>query len=552
MQKIIGLDVGSYSVKAVEILNHFKSFEISNYYEKVIPNIEGLTKDQLVPICMEQLFQENKIEADRIITAMPGQYSSSRILSFNFSDSRKIEAAVYAEIEDTVPYDLDDMIIDHQVIGTSGKKTLALIVLTKKEFIANFLSHLQRVDIDPKLVDVDSLSLYNLAPHLGLNPEKCSAIMDIGHEKTSVCLVQNGLLKMFRSINIGGRYITEFLARDLEISYHEAQRLKHRVSAVITEGSEGTAELSGDDKIAAERMTLATSSLVRELGRTLYAFKTWEKSPLEKIYLSGGTSLIKNLDLHITSALGVEVVKSDFDQSQLKVDASLDDKKAFIAQGLGISLRAVSSAKNSSQINLRKDEFAFVQDYGALFKSSSRIIKYASILFFVLAGTYLLKYFIFSKEITKIQETYKSEFLSMFPDYKSRLQKSGEDFTKLHRTASSLIEGKIQSTKEAVRNFNAINRESSALTGLYEMSKTLSPDIKVNVTEYYFILDDSEGTGRLQLRVEAENFEILDQFKQSMNEVPTFTEFVEKSSDKKPGSNLKMGKYEVTYQPTQN
>lgn len=553
MQKIIGLDVGSYSVKAVEILNHFKSFEISNYYEKVIPNIEGLTKDQLVPICLEQLFQENKIKADRIITAMPGQYSSSRILSFNFSDARKIEAAVYAEIEDSVPYDLDDMILDHQILGTTGKNTKALIVLTKKEFIENFLNHLQRVDIDPKLVDIDSVTFFNLLPYMTrVDPEKCSAILDIGHEKTSICIVQGGLLKMFRSINIGGRYVTEFLARDLGISYHEAQRLKHRVSCVMTPSGAGNYDgLSDEDRKVAERMTLALNSLVRELGRTLYAFKSWESSPLDKIYLSGGSSLTRNLDLFVSESLGSEVLRSDFDKEKLKIDESLDEKKSLLVQGMAISLRAVGSSKNTSQINMRKDEFAFVQDYGALFKSSNKIIRYASILFFILAFSYLFKYFMFSKEIGKIHDTYKSEFLAAYPDYKARLQKSGDDFSKLQNTATNLMKTDIQTIRDTITNFNLLNEESSALTSLHQMSTHLSSDIKINVTEYYFLLDEADGSGRLRLRVEADNYEIFEQFKQAMEVAPNFTDFEEKSLDKKPGSDLKIGKYEVVYKPTE-
>ena len=548
MQKIIGLDVGSYSVKAVEVLNHFNSFEISNYYEKVIPNIEGLTKDQLVPICLEQLFQENKIEADRIITAMPGQYSSSRILTFNFSDARKIEAAVYAEIEDSVPYDLDEMIIDHQILGTTDKRTQVLIVLTKKEFVASFLNHLLCVDIDPKVVDIDSLSLYNLLPYMSqVNPDKCSAILDVGHEKTSVCIVQGGTLKMFRSINIGGRYVTEFLARDLGVSYHEAQRIKHRVSTVITKTSEGHSDLSADDRVVAERITLALTSLMRELGRTLYAFKTWEKAPLDKIYLSGGTSEIKGFDTYVSESLGPDVLKPEFEVTKLKINENLDSKKAFLTQGLGISLRAVASAKKASQINVRKDEFAFVQDYGALFKSSNRVLKYASIVFLILTLSYGVKYFLFSKEISKIQASYKTEFLKRFPDYKTRLDKSGGDFVKIHNTALNLMKGNTEAIRGTVQNFAKVDQESSALKSLYDVSLSLPDDIKIDVTEYYFLLDDPSGAGRLQLRVEAENFEVLDQFKKAMSEIEHFSDFVEKSSDKKPGSNLKIGKYEVVY-----
>ncbi|MCX6123706.1 MAG: pilus assembly protein PilM, partial [Proteobacteria bacterium] len=134
----------------------------------------------------------------------PGQYISSRIIPLPFSDARKVDMAVLAEVEDAVPFNLDDMIIDHQILGQVQGKTLAMVVMTRKNFLRGFLEHLKRVKIDPKVVDVDSLSFYNLAPYLRLGAEDCVAMVDIGHEKTSICIVQNGLLKMFRSINMGG------------------------------------------------------------------------------------------------------------------------------------------------------------------------------------------------------------------------------------------------------------------------------------------------------------------------------------------------------------
>src|SRR6185312_13658017 len=156
MQRVIGLDIGSYSIKAVEIVNTFKSYEIANFYENVIPHVDELDPDIIIPACMEQLFHENHLKADRIITAMPGQYISSRIMSFGFSDPRKIEAAILSELEDAVPFNMDDMIIDHQILGQMAGETVTLAVLTRKTFLRAFLEHLQRINIDPKLVDVDS------------------------------------------------------------------------------------------------------------------------------------------------------------------------------------------------------------------------------------------------------------------------------------------------------------------------------------------------------------------------------------------------------------
>ena len=94
--------------------------------------------DAIVPVCMEQLFRENDLKADRILTAMPGQFGSSRVLPFHFSDPRKIEASVMVELEDQVHFNMDDMIIDHQILGTAYGKTMALAVMTRKTFLKEF------------------------------------------------------------------------------------------------------------------------------------------------------------------------------------------------------------------------------------------------------------------------------------------------------------------------------------------------------------------------------------------------------------------------------
>ena len=83
-------------------------------------------------------FKEHHLQADRIITAMPGQFISSRVLPFNFSDPRKIEASVGVEVEDHVPFNMDDMVLDHQILGNAAGKTMALAVMTRKAFLKNF------------------------------------------------------------------------------------------------------------------------------------------------------------------------------------------------------------------------------------------------------------------------------------------------------------------------------------------------------------------------------------------------------------------------------
>lgn len=537
MQKVIGLDIGSYSIKIVEILNSFSSYEIVNFYENVIPDFDKLPADILIPYVMEQLFQENDLKVDRIITAMPGQFVSSRIMSFNFTDTRKIEKAVLAEVEDVVPYDLEDMIVDHQILGQVGTSTMAMAVMTRKVFLKSFLEHLHHIDIDPKLVDVDSLSFYNLNPYLGLEPGECGAIIDVGHEKISVCIVQDQVLRMFRSINLGGRYLTEFLSRDLEISYAQAQRVKHRISYVLCSSDEGE-QLSPEDRMIAQRITVACSAMVKELGRTFYSFKKWEKSPIKKIFLSGGTSKLKNLDKYFMDNLEIPVTLSRLDDSALKINNDLKENLPIMAQGISIGMRAISSIKRHSSINLRRGEFAYVQDYESIIKVTASIFKFIAIAVAILILTYTGQYFFYMKKIAAVQEEYKKAVFQIFPDLKKTA--STEAFDRLVTSTSGKFRAEIGDKNTAIEEFIARNNGSPALETLSEISKGVPKDVKIDITLFQFSPGASEKEGKITIRGDTDSYESVAKILESLKKIKVLNDVTEKTSSPKPGYDNKV------------
>lgn len=543
MQKVIGLDIGSYSIKAIEIVNTFKSYEITNFYETVIPNLDNVPLDSVLPVCMEQLFQEHDLNADRIITAMPGQFISSRILPFNFSDPRKIEASLHVELEDYVPFDIDSMIVDHQILGSTNSRTHVLAVMTRKLFLKNFLELLSRVGIDPKLVDVDSLSAYNLTGSLNISEDECYALVDIGNEKTSVCIIHNGLLKMFRSINLGGRYITDFLARDLETSFHDAQRLKHRVSRIIYEGDD-CSDLNPKDMAVASAISLSLNAIIKELGRTFYAFKTWDKQPIDRVIVSGGTSRLRNVEGFFEEQLEVKVEKFSLENSDLIVNPNLIPHQEVLSQGLAIGLRAVSTVRKHSQINLRRGEFAYVQNYESILKSSSMAFKVISILMLALLVTYIVKYQFYSGQIEKIRTEYVKEFVDAFPSLKKKYQNGSVPFSKIRKDAELRLKEGVRIRQDAIAEFQLINRDSPTLKILKEISKTIPKDLKVDVSLFDY-RSTGPGVGKLTLKAETDNFSSGASIIESLGKISILSDVAEKQSGAKPGSNGKIIEFTV-------
>lgn len=545
MQKVIGLDIGSYSIKAIEIVNTFKSYEVVNFYETVIPNLESVPLDAIVPICMEQLFQEHNLQADRILTAMPGQFISSRVIPFSFNDPRKISASIGIELEEYVPFNMDEMIVDHQVLGTAKGKTMALAVMTRKAFLRNFLDLLSRVNIDPKLVDVDSLAFYNLSPTMNIPDDECYALVDVGNEKTSVCIIKGGVLRMFRSINLGGRYITDFLARDLDVNFHEAQRIKHQVSTVFYGNYRGE-DMSESDRMVSERMTLAANAIVKELGRTIYAYKTWDnKEPIARVVVTGGTSRLKNFERFLTDQLEIPVEKFDVSRTNISISADLILRQEILPQSLAIGLRAVTNLKTHSQINLRRGEFAYVQNYESIMKGVAKAFRVISLVLVLLMVTYVVKYYFYNKQINKVKDQYIQEFTTSFPEMKKKYANpSNVVFKKLRSDAEGKLKSGIRDKKAAVEEFQLATRESGAMVVLKDISEAIPKDVKIDVTEFDF-KTISPGQGKLVLRAETDNFAAQSSIIEAMNKIKTLQNVQEKSSSAKPGSDGKIIEFTV-------
>jgi type IV pilus assembly protein PilM len=544
MQKVIGLDIGSYSIKAVEIINTFKSYEITNFYENVIPHLDNVPLEVLVPNCMEQLFRENQLTADRILTAMPGQFISSRVLPFAFSDPSKIEKAVFVEIEEAVPFNMDDMILDHQILGSSMGKTFALAVMTRKIFLKNFLDLLQRIQIDPKLVDVDSLAFYNLSSYMNVEPGECFAMVDCGHEKTSLCIVRDGVLRMFRSINLGGRYITEFLARDLEVSFQEAQRVKHNFSRILCDADQGT-ELSGDERLVAERMTLATSAIVKELGRTFYAFKTWEKTPITKLFVSGGTSKIRNFTGFLEDQLELKALNARLDQTSLKIAPHLTESMATIPQGVAIGIRTVSTGRRNSQINLRRGEFAYVQNYENIFKYFVTGGKVLAVGMLLLMVSYGVKFFFYNSQINALKEQYRKELTESFPSMKKKYATANVEFKVMAKDGERSVRNEISQKKKAVEFFIEQNSGSVPLMLLKKVSDTLPKEVKIDVTSFDFKAGEG-GVGKLSIKGETDNYDTHSQILKAFEGLREVSEVKDAGTSFKPGSNQKVLQFRIT------
>jgi type IV pilus assembly protein PilM len=504
MQKILGLDFGSYSIKAVEITHTFNAYRVERFYEVALPEIDGLEQEIVEYSAIRQLFNENSIEVDRTYTAMNGLLVSTRTFNFQNVKKRDVPLVVQNELETNAPFSLEETIIDQQIIDTDGGSTNVLSAMCRKENIEAFLSALKDLEIEPKVIDVDYLTYINLYSFLNFgeskshlptdlrNPiwdpgDRCKLILDIGHLKTAMILFNGNSFVTARTIRMGGRYITEMLSKGLGVTYGEAQRLKHTVSYLEYKPDAVPAPGNEREFMVAQQMGLAATDLVKEIIRTLHSFKAQERLVPSQILVTGGTACIRNIATFLEDSIEIPIKLMSFDESRLRIDEGDDDKTTLLSQALAIALRGVPG-KLHSQINLRKGELALVGSYDAVFKQISNISLLAFGLVACLMGSYAIRWWLYTDQIDTLKKQFQTEIKQTLGNEPKELKnissQSNWDLRNYSERAFKVMDQDNQSKKAAIDNF--LNLKSAVpLKVLRDVSLAIDKKITVDITNFH-------------------------------------------------------------------
>jgi type IV pilus assembly protein PilM len=505
MQKILGLDFGSYSIKAVEITHTFNAYKIERFYEVAVPEIEGIDQELIEYTAIRQLFSENAIEVDRTFTAMNGLMVSTRTFNLQNVKKRDVPLVIQNELEASAPFNMEETIFDQQILDVSGGATSVLSAMCRKEHIEGFLGALKELEIEPKVIDVDYLTYINIFPFLkSTEPPKsqepddtklpildfgetCKLILDIGHLKTAMILVNDNKFVAARTIRMGGRYITEILAKGLDVTYSEAQRLKHAVSYL--EYKPDAQPTPGREKEfqVAQQMGLAATDLVKEIIRTLHSFKAHERLVPSQILVTGGTACISNIVPFLEASIELPISLLAFNSDKLKIDETDEEKTPILSQALAIALRGVPN-KQQSQINLRKGELALVGSYDAVFKQMANISLLALGLIICLAGSYGLRWWLYTDQINSLKAQYQKEIKQTFGSEPTGLKnisaESNWSLKRYSKQAKTLMEKESAEKKKAIDGFLEL-QSAIPLKVLRDVSNAIDKTLTLDLTNFH-------------------------------------------------------------------
>jgi len=284
-KSLIGLDIGTNSVKAVE-LTWTNGPVITGFGYADLPSPDA------VPDTVLDLLRENEFHSRRVVTSVSGKSVIVRYLTMFRMSPDDLRNAIRYEADKYIPFDVDDVVLDCQPFEVEGLGNLGsnemrvLLVACKRAVIDEQLRLLAVAGLHPELVDVDVFALGNAFElAVGVNPEvgpRVSALVDVGSTKTSVNLMRAGVSLFTREIHTGGATFTTAIANRLGLKHGEAEHLKRS---------------PGDDyERVRQSVGPAVDDLAAEVRLSFDYFENQFDLGIDEVLLSGGGARLTGLE----------------------------------------------------------------------------------------------------------------------------------------------------------------------------------------------------------------------------------------------------------------
>jgi type IV pilus assembly protein PilM len=283
---IVGLDIGSRSIKAAELTEtkqglSLKRFGIMDIAHGAIE--EGTINDpETVAESIKQLFKSYNIKESNVAVSIGGYSVIVKKISVQTMDEEKLQETIHFEAEQYIPFDISDVNLDFQILGESESnpgQMNVFLVAAKKEMVNDYINLVNLAGLNPCIVDIEAFALQNtFEANYDMQSEN-TALIDIGASKTSLNILKGNSSLFMRDVSLGCGQINQKIMSLIECSLEEAEQLKY-----------------GDDKpdrLTSEDLKGIVSSVVTdwctEIRRALdFFYSTYPEDQIKRIILSGG------------------------------------------------------------------------------------------------------------------------------------------------------------------------------------------------------------------------------------------------------------------------
>ncbi len=332
----IGIDLGSTSIKIVELKKEKNQLRLVNYgfSENTNPfKIEQIEDIKPIVKIIKKIQQKANINSLEAYTALPTFSVFTSVLNLSNVVAKNISSAVHWEAKKVIPLPLDDMILDWKQIDASNQKGPAnirvLLTGAPKILVKKYINIFKEADIHLKSMETETFSL--IRSLLG-NDKSTSMIVEIGASTTDVSIIDKGIPMLSRSIDIGGDTITKAISSRLSIDLEHAEQFKHDL---------GLGLINSDDNSASKIIMEVLNPVVNEIKYAMELYLNKNNAKTEKIILSGGSAMLPNLPEYLSKIVDKKVVIGNpWDRISCQVDLKplLDEIGSRMSVAVGLAM----------------------------------------------------------------------------------------------------------------------------------------------------------------------------------------------------------------------
>src|SRR5882672_1893491 len=343
-KNLVGLDIGSSSIKAVELQRKGNTYQLVNLgFENLSPDtvVDGQIMElNNVSNVITSIFGEHQIKTSRVAAGVSGHSVIVKNIVLPQMTSDELRESFSWHAEEHIPFDISDVNLDYQVTGSSAETLNVLMAACKSDKIANVKQAIQLAGKQPAIIDVDTFALQNCY-ELNYQPKagQVVALLNIGASTTNINIL-NGARSVFtRDATFGGNQYTSLLQKELGLTFDQAERVKRGLP--LPDG----VEPRDIDPI----LDTVSDILALEIQKTMDFFRATVEdgeSAVQKILISGGGSKLKGLVEFL--ARRFEIPAEVFDPfRKIRVDARGFDPEYMreivpeMAIAVGLALRGV-------------------------------------------------------------------------------------------------------------------------------------------------------------------------------------------------------------------
>jgi type IV pilus assembly protein PilM len=306
--KILAMDIGNDSLKIAEFSEEngalvLEKFAFTEY------NISESDAIDSLPGELATLMKNNGFTAKKVYLSVSGQSSFIRFVKLPpmGNDPEKVKKTVEFEARQNVPFPMDEVVWDYQLIGSPDDVEMdSVFVVIKKDDITSITNVLEAAGLDVELIEISPTASYNSSVANEIGTEECAMLLNIGSRCSTLTFIDHGKL-FIRTIPIGGQTITQQIAKEFNIPFLDAEDMKRRHGFVAL----GGAYEEPDSEVAATVSKIVRNIMTRlhgEINRSINVYRSQQKGKRPgKLYLAGGSSVMAFTQRFFSEKLRMDV-----------------------------------------------------------------------------------------------------------------------------------------------------------------------------------------------------------------------------------------------------